>query len=55
MRKLRNVLAAALLTFAVTLNASGLMTDATDGLNPTRPVAGTCYFYYMGRWYAYDC
>ena len=55
MRKLRNVLAAALLTFAVTLNASASMTDATDGLNPTRPLTNTCYVYFMGRWYPYDC
>jgi hypothetical protein len=55
MKKLLNVFAAALLTFTVTPNASALITDATDGLNPTRPLTNTCYVYFMGRWYPYDC
>jgi hypothetical protein len=55
MRKLRNGLAVALFTFAVTVNASALITDPADGLNPARPVAGTCYIYLMGMWWAYPC
>jgi hypothetical protein len=57
MKKLRNVLAAALLTIPVlALDASALPATATGSeLNPTRSVAATCYVYFMGRWYSYPC
>jgi hypothetical protein len=57
MKKLRNLLAAALLTLpVVALNAS-TVADAAKGaeLNPTRPVAGCCYVLFMGRWYCMPC
>ena len=57
MRKLRTVLAAALLTFPVlALNASSLGDAASGaGIKPTHSVTNTCYIYWLGRWYAYPC
>jgi hypothetical protein len=57
MKKLRNVLVAALLTVPVlALNASTLPDAATGPqLNPTRTVTACCYVYFMGRWYCIPC
>ena len=57
MKKLRTVLAAALLTFPVlTLNASSLADSAKGSeIKSTRSVTGTCWVYYMGRWWTYSC
>jgi hypothetical protein len=57
MTKLRTFLAAALLTIPVfSLSASSLTTDVKiDGVSSTPSVAGTCYFYMGGRWWAYPC
>lgn len=56
MKKLRNFLAGALLALPLALNA-GTLPDSRTGseLNPTHSVAGTCYVYFMGRWYAIPC
>jgi hypothetical protein len=57
MKKLRNLLAAALLTIPVaTLNASPLsvVADGTE-MRSTLPVAGCCVVYYMGRWVCMPC
>ena len=54
MRKLRTLLAGVLLTIPMlTLNASSL-SALDDGISPPS-VAGTCYIYFGGRWYAYPC
>jgi hypothetical protein len=57
MKKLRTVLAAALLTLPVlTLNASSLASDAQQStIKPTHTVTGTCYVYFAGRWWAIPC
>ena len=57
MKKLRTVLAAALLTIPVlTLNAGSLTADVqADGIKPTHSVTGTCYVYFAGRWWVYPC
>jgi hypothetical protein len=57
MKKLRTVLAAALLTFPVlTLNASSLGdSPQVSDIKPTHSVTNTCYTYFMGRWWAYPC
>jgi len=56
-KKLRNVIAAALLLLPVlALNAGTLSTaKAPAGLNPTQPVAGWCYIYQGGRWWMIPC
>jgi hypothetical protein len=57
MRKLRTVLAAALLTIPVmTLNASASSADAsTYGVSSTQSLTGTCWVYMGGRWWAFPC
>jgi Spy/CpxP family protein refolding chaperone len=57
MTKLRNLIAAALLTLTVvSLNASAAMTaPSRGGLNPAQPVTGICYIYMGGRWWAIPC
>ncbi len=56
MTKLRSFLAGLLLVPVLALNASPLRTDADGaGLEPTRPVAGWCWYYFQGRWIAYPC
>ncbi len=55
MKKLRSFVAGLLLV-PVLAFASPLTTDADDsGLNPSKPVAGTCWYYYMGRWVLMPC
>ena len=57
MKKLRNVLAAALLTIPVlALNASTLA-DYTDEVvvRPTPSVTACCWVYFMGRWMCIPC
>ena len=57
MTKLRNLIAAALLTLSVaSLNASAAMPNQSPGgLNPTQSVTGVCYIYMGGRWWAVPC
>ncbi len=57
MTKLRTFLAAALLTIPVfSLNASSLPTAAQVDVTVSTPsVAGTCFVYMGGRWWAYPC
>jgi hypothetical protein len=55
MKKLRIVLAASLLSSALISNANAFTIDSDDALNPTRPKAGWCYYYWMGMWYYYEC
>jgi hypothetical protein len=55
MKRLRSFLAGLLLV-PVLAFASPLSTEPDDsGLNPSKPVAGICWVYYMGRWVAYPC
>ena len=56
MKRLRSFLAGLLLVPVLALNASPLQTDA-DGasLEPTRPLAPYCWFYYNGRWIQIPC
>lgn len=55
MKKLSTFVAGLLLVPVLAL-AAPLDSDADDsGLNPSKPVAGICYFYYMGRWIAVPC
>ena len=57
MNKLRTFLAAALLTIPVfSLNASSLPMEAQVDVTVSTPsVAGTCFVYMGGRWWAYPC
>ena len=56
MKKLRNVLAAVLLTIPVLTINAGTVTAATGSeLRPTHPVTACCYQYFMGRWYCFPC
>jgi hypothetical protein len=57
MKKLRTVLAAALLTIPLSSLSASTLPDPARGseLNPTHSVAATCYVYLMGRWWAYPC
>jgi hypothetical protein len=55
LRKLRTLLAALLLVPMLTANASAFTTEGEDALNPARPRAGLCFFYWNGIWWAYDC
>lgn len=57
MKKLRNVIAAALLIVPVlALNASTL-SDAAEGVvvRSTPSVTACCYIFYMGRWWCIPC
>jgi len=55
MKKLRTFVAGLLLVPVLAL-AGPLGGEVDDsGLNPSKPVAGICYFYYMGRWIAIPC
>jgi hypothetical protein len=57
MKKLRNVLAAALLTIPLaSMGASSIM-DASTGqeLRPTRSVTSCCWTYFMGRYWCLPC
>jgi hypothetical protein len=57
MTKLRNLIAAALLTLTIgSLNASAA-TAVKDGggLSPSQPVAGYCWIYMGGRWWHVPC
>lgn len=55
MKKLRMFVAGLLLVPVLAL--AGPLGSETDGsgLNPSKPVAGYCYFYYMGRWIVVPC
>jgi hypothetical protein len=55
MKKLRSLVAGLLLVPVLALAAplGGEVDEA--GLNPAKPVAGICYFYWMGRWIAVPC
>jgi len=57
MKTLGMMLAAALLVAPVlTLNAGTLPARAAPTeLQSTQSLAGTCYYYFGGRWYAYPC
>jgi hypothetical protein len=56
MTKLRSFLAGLLLVPVLTLNASPLGTDAAgSGLEPARPVANYCWYFYQGRWIVMPC
>jgi len=56
MKKLRNVLAAALLTIPLASGAS-VVVDASAGpeLRPTRSVAYCCTVYFAGRYWCLPC
>ena len=58
MMKLRTLIAAALLSLAVV----GSLTAAAEpvelnraGLDSSQQVAGVCYIYFAGRWWAVPC
>lgn len=55
MKKIRNLVAAALIVLpALALDASTLTNPNSDSsIKPTR--AGTCYIYLGGVWFAYPC
>jgi hypothetical protein len=56
MTKLRSFLAGLLLVPVLALNASPLGTDADhSSLEPTRPVAEWCWFWFNGRWIVMPC
>ena len=57
MKRLLTVLAAALLTIPVlSLNATSLVdSDKGSAINATHGVTGTCFVYYMGRWWLIPC
>jgi hypothetical protein len=56
MNKLRNVLAAALLTIPLSLSAGpGMDLSAGQGLRPIRPLAGCCTVYFMGYYWCLPC
>jgi hypothetical protein len=55
MKKLRTFVAGLLLVPVLAL-AAPLDSDADGfGLNSSKPVAGYCYVYYMGRWILIPC
>jgi hypothetical protein len=56
MTKFRSFLVGLLLVPVFALNASPAGTEA-DGLSldPARPVAGYCWFYWQGRWIQMPC
>ena len=55
MKRIR-IFLAGLLLVPVLAFASPFSTDTdVSGLNPTKPVAGTCWYYFMGRWVAVPC
>jgi len=55
MKKFRSFLAGLLLV-PVLAFAGPMSTNAdAPGLNPTKPVAGYCWVYYMGRWVMIPC
>lgn len=55
MKKIRNLVAAALLVLPMmTLDASTLTNPNADtSIKPTR--AGTCWVYFGGYWFSYPC
>jgi hypothetical protein len=54
--KLRTLLAALILVPALTWNASAFSVEGSAAsLNPTRPFAEYCWFYYQGRWIVVPC
>ena len=53
MRKLRTLLAAALLVPALFSTANAFTTDGDSALNPSR--SETCYIYWNGMWYEWEC
>jgi hypothetical protein len=54
MNKLRTSVAGLLLVPVLAL-AAPLDSDAGVSLDPSKPVAGYCYVYYMGRWIVVPC
>lgn len=55
MKKLRNVLAAALVTIPLSLNAGIPAKSEGAEMRPTPSVAGCCYYYIGGRWWCIPC
>jgi hypothetical protein len=56
MRKMRTFLAALLMAPALMLNANAFTTETGDAtLNPSQPVAGSCWIYFAGRWILVPC
>lgn len=57
MKKLRNVLAAALLTIPVLALNAATLSDSTHGVvvQPTPSVTACCYVFYMGRYWCIPC
>ena len=55
MRKLRTLLAALLLVPALFSNASAFTTESDGALNPARPPANVCWWYYNGMPIPYLC
>jgi hypothetical protein len=54
--KLRNLLAAALLVSAVSLNASEFVNEDVDpALSAPQQAGGMCWIYAMGRWWYVPC
>lgn len=55
-RRMRTFLAALLLAPALILNANAFGTESDNAiLNPSRPVAGSCWIYFAGRWILVPC
>ena len=56
MTKLRNLIAAALLTLTVaSLNASAATAADSAGLNPVHSVTGSCWIFMGGHWWLIPC
>ena len=55
MRKLRTLVAALLLVPALYSNANAFTTDGGANLNPSRPTAAWCFFYWNGMYIVYEC
>jgi hypothetical protein len=56
MKALRSIFVAALLVAPVlSLNAGAVPSSAPRDLQSTQTLAGTCYFYWAGTWYAFPC
>jgi hypothetical protein len=54
-RKLRVLVAALLLVPALYSNANAFTTESDGVLNPARPPAAVCYFYWSGMWIVFEC
>jgi len=55
MKKLRTLLAAALLVPALFSNASAFTTESNGDLTVGRPTSGVCWFNAGGMWFPYPC